>query len=552
MTPSAASDLRWVLARSHERAAALYAEEELCLHDLLLALDDAPLGTWARLARRRHPVQRRADAGEHADLLEAQGLIDGDVDWPTRAQRSTVEELKAGCRLLGRSTRGRRDALEERLRDQVDWSTTPWIRIRHRALLQRWDRLAFLERRPDPARLVVERLGHVQWPPYAPERAGPLFPDRATLLRWEAVLDRLETLDAGEPVELDELLTALAEGHGRAPGRLDAHRRLGRTLRHLARELERSGEPTRARAIYALVAEHCPRQAVASRIRMAFTHEAEGAPHEALALLRATRASGPQRLTLHRSGRRLARSCRRSWGPLPPMPPLVERTVPLPAAGRKGSRPVFGTGEHVEQAACSLLADLGRQAVHGEGALWRHLFGLLFAVDTYFLPVGQLPAPYLPGPLDVGRPAFAERRPEAVARVLRSISEGRAPELVARCWEVHGGQRLAGVTWTTLESDLQLVRDLPPALLLAIVGVLLERGWRATRGLPDLLVLPGPEVVLPDAFPTRLGPGVSLVELKTPNDTLSDAQRWWLATLEPVVRVEVWKVRPVAAAHPTP
>lgn len=551
--PSAATDLRWVLARSLERAGSLFDAEERSIHATLLGLPDDVLGTWARMARRKHTVQRRIDLGDHVSELLHLGVVDDEVDWPTRAARSTVEELRAGARRLGLSARGRREVLVQRLARHTGWSDVQWVRVLHRPLLRRWDRIAFLERRPDPSRPVVERLGHVQWVDYPADSPDQLFPDRASLLAWEAVLDALTAIEDGEPADVVELLRALEHGEARAPGRLDAHGRLGRTLRSIARELERTGDPTQARAIYQQVAASCPRQAVACRIRIAFTLEAEGSPHDALDTLGATRASGPERLAVQRTGRRIAKTCRRSWAPLPPLPPRTERTLDLVGATPSGARPLFGPeAMPVESAVVHHLADQGRLALHAEGGLWRHLFGLLFAPHAFFVPVGQLPGPYLSGPLDLGTPDFAARRPQAVATTLERVGSGGAEALVRCSWERYGGCRLAGVHWTTLDADLALVRALPTPLLLRILRAFLDRGWRAARGLPDLLILPGPSVRLPGAFPSRLPADPMLAEVKTTNDTLSDDQRWWLAHLEPSARVEVWRIRAVAAPDGPP
>ncbi|MCB9692538.1 MAG: VRR-NUC domain-containing protein [Alphaproteobacteria bacterium] len=541
--PSPATDLRWVLARALERGRHLLTPDELEVVLTLQALDDPALSVWARIARRTHAVQRYEHLGEHAALMLEAGLVVEDVPWADRAARCTVPELQEGLRAVGRSTRGRRDTLVERLAPHAGWSFQRWVRVEHRELLRRCDRLAFLERHPDPARPVIERLGHVRWVAYPTEPAPPLFADREALLRWEAVLDALVAVESGEEVDLQGLLQALREGHARAPGRLDAHRRLGRTLLEVARDLERAGEPEQARAVYREVAVCCPERRVAAGIREARTLEASGAALDALGVLSGLRdARGPEALAVHRAGRRTARACRRSWAPPAPHPPLRERNVRLPRAGHRAGRPVFGDDEHtVELAVIELLTGLGRTALHAEGGLWRHLYGLLLG-DALFAPVGQLPAPFLAGPLDLGTSGFAERRPVEVERALRAVAEGRAPDLVRRTWEAWEGCQIAGVRWESVDRDVAIVEGLGPGLLNAVLSVLLERGWKAARGLPDLAVLPGPSTRIPGALPSRLTPDVLLVEVKTPNDTLSDAQRWWLARLEPFVTAEVWRV----------
>ena len=87
-----------------------------------------------------------------------------------------------------------------------------------------------------------------------------------------------------------------------------------------------------------------------------------------------------------------------------------------------------------------------------------------------------------------------------------------------------------------------MLAEIAPTALVAILERLLHEGWQAARGLPDLILLPGPPIVL-ESFPRRLGSELCLVELKSPKDTLSDAQRFWLHTLiKEGSRAEVWRV----------
>lgn len=200
----------------------------------------------------------------------------------------------------------------------------------------------------------------------------------------------------------------------------------------------------------------------------------------------------------------------------------------------------------IEQVVVGLVRAHGRIALRAEGAPWSTLFALLFA-EAYFLPIpGTLPVPLLAGPLDLGTPAFREARTDACAAVLTAVQEGRAADLVAERWASWAGVRLRGARWerTTLEALLAIAAAAPPRGLAVLLDRLLDRGPRASAGLPDLIVLPGPEVRLESAFPRRLAPELTLVEVKGPTDTLRDEQIIWHDTL---VRagwaVEVWWVQ---------
>jgi hypothetical protein len=392
---------------------------------------------------------------------------------------------------------------------------------------------------------VVERLGHVLWPCYPLTGGAPLFVDRRALLAWEALADAPDTTPP------EALLAGLTRGHAAGPAGLDRERPLARRILELAEGLER-GDAPRARALYDGVAARVPRYAARAGLRAALLSEREGHPAEALQRLATLRplASGPDRLAVNRSGRRLARELRRGWAPDPPAPPIRERSVALPPAERVGARPLWAAGLTVEAAVAEVVARAGRSALRAEGGPWIALFTSIFAGDTWFLPVdGVLPVPRLSGPLDVGTPAFAVRRPEAVGRVMHAVQAGRAPDLVRATQSRFGGRRLAGLRGPCPSDEVMpaLAEALGPALLCAVFGPLLARGWSAASGLPDLLVLPGPPVVLPDVVASRLDGSARLVEVKGPGDTLSDRQRHWLAELAPLGVVEVWNVRPISA-----
>jgi hypothetical protein len=209
----------------------------------------------------------------------------------------------------------------------------------------------------------------------------------------------------------------------------------------------------------------------------------------------------------------------------------------------------------VEPAVADLVSSRGRTALFAEGPLWTTLFALLFA-DAYFLPVpGALPVPFLAGPLDVGRPDFARRRPVAVARVLDAVGAGEAPERIREADERLRGTWLSGAAWKRASADqlVAIAEGMRPTSLRVVLETLLREGWRAARGLPDLVVLPGPPVRLPGAMPSRLEGGLVLAEVKGPTDSVRDEQAAWFdRLLRAGARVELWQVRVGAGPLPSP
>jgi hypothetical protein len=135
---------------------------------------------------------------------------------------------------------------------------------------------------------------------------------------------------------------------------------------------------------------------------------------------------------------------------------------------------------------------------------------------------------------------------EAVLHGLRHDGGAEATRAALVRWR---GVRIAGVDPSFREADLIAAASaLPGRALAAVVDALVDDPHGAS-GLPDLLVLPGPDIQL-DAVPARLDGGACLVELKTEHDHLSDAQALWHdRLLQWSCRVERWNV--AARSEPT-
>ncbi len=542
-------DLHELLTIGVARCGGLLTAGERAVVDRMLQLEGPAGRLYARLTARVGSVHRVDSCqgpgvpdGEAAvaQLIDA-GLADRLVPWPLRAQHSTAGELKAACRQLGLRVSGRKAQLVERVAPHTHWSDVRWVRIAHDGLIRRVHRWAALRRWPQRGAAVTARLGHVRWPEYGVTPGPALHPNRAHLLRWESLVAQLDELDAGA------LLAHLESETHWAPGRLDLRGSLVRRLVEQGRQLERE-DPQAASALYdrLLATQHVRAGELA--VRSARALELAGHPAQALAHLRTCRATAApvSKVAIGRAGKRLARTCRASWPPSRPLRTPPERSLRLPRAQLDGPRPGYradGQITTVEAAVQHTLAASGRRALHVEGGLWRTLFALLFA-EVYFLPVpGALPARFLAGPLDLGTPAFVERRADAVASVLAAVRRGEAADRVRLSDERWRGFRLRGARWDIAPGDLQAVAAaMPPSALVAVLERLLQ-GRAASRGLPDLVVLPGPAVRIPDALPSKLGEGLLLAEVKGPGDTVRDAQAVWFDRLLGAgAPVELWNV----------
>ncbi len=545
-------DLRTVITLGTARGGALLTAGE---HHVARGLGQLSGGSgrlYARLSTRRPRCFRLEDlqlagvadpVAAAAPLVEA-GWLCRAVPWSWRAEALTIPVLAKACHSLGLRRGGRKAELVDRLRDHRGWCDGTWVRITHGTLVRRLERWAFMRCFPDRSTLVVDRLGLVRWPEYALTTGPGMHRDRRAMRRWESLLT--------DELSVEAALQGLERGWHRAPGRLDLGARLRRGVAEHAHALERDGQPGPAAEIYsALVASGAPPAAVAFRRARAL--EADGRGEEALKVLRQARPSaGPsEAVALSRAGRRMARQLRQGWAPDPPLanPPRRRlRVMRAPeATDPRAGWTVDGTPVSIEAAVCAQLAGVGRRAIHVEGSVWSTLFALLLA-DCYFLPVsGALPVPYLSGPLDLGIGAFRARRADAVDSVLAAVDNGDAARRVGAADARWRGTRLARAHWRAADREtlMEIADGVGTGALRAILERMLRVGRRASRGLPDLVILPGREVRLPEAHPSRLGPGLLLAEVKGPTDSLRDEQRVWLDVLQRAgAPAELWEVVP--------
>jgi len=463
-------------------------------------------------------------------------------------------ELVQICRHLSLSARGRRAALEQRILDHGPTALAtldrPGIRLRHRGLLRRLCR-AFLGRPDGDLRaLVLQRMGTVRFARYTPTGGAGLFPDRRTLRAFEQARARAHTLldqPALTPAHIAHALAGLRTGPVHAPEfrRFRAARYDVRIATAAADAFERSKAPAEAAPIWdALARSGHPISAHAAR-RWALCQDKLGKPGVGAARCAAARPTAPadERLSLDRTGRRLARKARTSWRPSPPLRPAAVRRLTLDAPASDGPRPLW-SGEVVEEAVARALTATGRRVVRSENLLWTTLFGLLLR-DVVFAEVpGMLPGTLQMAPLDLGLPSFAERRRSLLDAALDEIRADAGVARLHHAFTHHMGEAIRGVRWAAWSpADLEAVLTGIGGTVVA--GVLDALACGAARsGLPDLWVLEGPAVRVPGLFPGRLAPGGLAIEVKGPSDSLRDGQRVWLDRLLRMdAAAEVWEVR---------
>ena len=539
-------DLQRVAAGALQTNGALLTGGERAIVERILALEGPPGRVYARLVGRRGQLFRVArleyeDVAVALEQLLALGLVHEGVPWSARAELFTALELKQLARAHGSQTGGGRKALVERLSAERGWSDERVVRVAYKPLVRKLELLWFRDPWRDRSVLLLERIGQQRWPSYHTTGGGRCFSTRDQLRGFHAAL-------GASDVAAEDCLDQ-AERSSDRPGhlrRLDARRLWLRRAQEQARELERQGDLERAERVYRRILELRERGSVS--LRLAMVLDRLGQPGLGASICaRARQTAGPgDALALERTGRRLARKGGQPWVPAPPPRAAGQRRVELTAAGSDGRRPLWGPqAEPIEPAVARALQP--RLACLAENALWTTLFALLF-LDLYWLPVpDMLPTPWLDGPMDLGTPAFANNRRAAVQERLAALQAGQGLALMQLHRERWRGQRVRGLSWQGWSDEVldQVVQGVGSPGLCAIVERLLELGWSAARGLPDLALLPGEPLRLPGSVPAGVGPGFLLVEVKGPGDSLRDDQQAWHDALARAqVPVEVWWVRP--------
>lgn len=551
----------------HRIVAASLAEHGWLLNDderaTVQAYLELPLLTghlYARLLHRVREVFR--DDGlsdrERAELpiLEDAGLLDLAVPAEARLELLRVPELATACKALGLPARGRRVVLLERLAPHAEVVVLAAHRVLHRGLFQRMQALFLRHPRADYRVVVLDALGVMPRPSYQPTPSASPFPDRASMLQFEQARAVLDLCREGEPAlpYLDQALAWLTSSPTPGPGqRHFSTRRVAAVVASLAaRELERTGDHDQAVAVYRALLEDDTIEPGALAPRTILATEAASGPEQALTLAQhwLPRVDPAAAVALDRTARRLARKLGQPW-PAYALHRPPQRELELPAAPARGARPLYQVSLDGQPSALpveqALVASLpGRRVLHGEAAPWTTLFALLLH-ELYFLPVpGMLPVPWLSGPLDIGRPAFAEQRREPLERLLLRIQDGQATAMLRRHHSSLTGCALAGAHWHLASAaELELIAtSLGGAALARILSRLATEGWQAARGLPDLVILPGPPVPAPGPNAGTLPPGLLLAEVKGPGDQVRDAQAAWFHLLvEARAPVELWRVR---------
>lgn len=512
-SPYPGEDLLAVVRVGVEREGVLLAAGEGVVLAAVEALSPEGLELMARLHAREsrsHWLCRLPYAPEvvaAAEELVERGLAHDLASPSIAAEALPLGELRRRAREAGLRATGDALALAAALSARGALPRD-LLTLRHRALVARLQRLSGL----DPTLSVLERLGRVRWAEYEPTPGPGAYADRRAMVLHERAA-------AGDLLRDEARAIAAA---GPPPW--------GRSAWRLAVEQVLAADPTPAE----LAA--IPGQSHAAALAL----HAAGRSRDALDLCRRGSEDPALAIALHRTGRRIARASRAPWPPAPPLRSAPERRLWLRRAGTVAGRPAWDSPAGpvpVEDAVIAHVRASGRDVVRAENALWTSIFALCFR-ELYWLPLpGRLPARRMAGPLDLGTPAFYASRRERADAIIDRVRRGDAGALAAE-WR---GEVLAGLG--DGEGARAVADRIGGDLAAAVAERMLREGWRAAKGLPDLLVLGGPLAKIPDAIPGALGQDAILVEVKGPTDKPRDDQVAWMHyLLTRGVCVEIWYV----------
>ena len=476
-----------------------------------------------------------------AALMEAGVLVELRHGW-TRTELFSLKELKEVLKSHGLGTGGKKREVVDRV---VSAGLVPEGRVVAllvRDLVRRCEWLFFGVPGVSRKRFLLERMGVQTWMDYAPLPGRKPFKSRDDLLRYERIWKT--------PLPSSVLVRELTEeGHQSAcdGSKFSVRRLLMRRLEQCANDLERAGDKAGAAEVYRILHYFHEKPVARIQRRLALCLDALGRPEEGAAVCQEAvcQVGEGEAAGLSRTGRRLARKGGTSWRPPRPLAKAPVRTVRLPCDAEGW----LSRGLPVERAVMAQLTN--RRVAWGEGGLWTSLFVLL-CFDLLWDPkTGMLPAPCLPGPLDLGRSGFGKARGAAFRARMEAIEAGEADGILSAAFQ-HRGVRVRGLNWSIADAAgwSELVASLPPKGLRHLLEHLAEQGFRAANGLPDLVVWPGSAERLSHALPSSVRAEHLLVEVKGPSDHLRDEQEGWHHRLVNWgFFVETWRVEELEKAH---
>lgn len=187
----------------------------------------------------------------------------------------------------------------------------------------------------------------------------------------------------------------------------------------------------------------------------------------------------------------------------------------------------------VEQGAMRYFAERGYNSFFSENYIWRTLFGLLFWEIIYDIDAGALHNPLQRAPSDFYSPAFIEKRR---ARFENSIcllnNKAELKCKITKTWKEKYGKLNPLFGWDQLQIKMltQLIKFVKPEQIHKVLQEMFKNLKSNSTGFPDLFVYNKSEYLF--------------VEIKSPNDHLSDQQLFWMHFFEEVnINIKLLRVK---------
>eukprot|EP00056_Hartaetosiga_gracilis_P010790 m.160589 g.160589 ORF g.160589 m.160589 type:complete len:673 (-) comp13385_c0_seq1:1303-3321(-) len=192
----------------------------------------------------------------------------------------------------------------------------------------------------------------------------------------------------------------------------------------------------------------------------------------------------------------------------------------------------------VEEFVIAKFVERGWKGAHCEGTVFRTLFGLLFWNIIYADVPNVFFTKYQIAPADMFTDNFYLRRKDVIKRRLRELSSCDLQKEVLQCWDEHFPLNGVGISWTLLsredlaEAALCLGND----VVVGVCDIFCQDYHHRAGGVPDLLLWKLSTPTLggngSEAQQTSPPHGIAtLLEVKSPNDTLADKQKIWIHVL---------------------
>jgi hypothetical protein len=187
----------------------------------------------------------------------------------------------------------------------------------------------------------------------------------------------------------------------------------------------------------------------------------------------------------------------------------------------------------VEFGSIEYYLDLGFSAGFSENHTWRTLFGLLFWEIIFDPSLVSFHHPFQRRPSDLHLPEFYEKRKEQIHSLLDSFED--KDDLMVYLWNnFQKNEGLANPFAVWVEEIWEMVRvmvvQIDLELLKRVMVKIAENIVENSRGLPDLLVWSDGHY--------------EFVEIKSPNDTLSNQQLFWLRFFKEIgINAKVLRVK---------